>query len=189
MTERRTRQVVGDARRWKALGHPLRGAMLAHLDTHGPANSTTLADALGESTGTTSYHLRVLADADVIEEIPERARGRERWWRAVATEHREPDYDTLDPTDRAALDAWREQQLPGERALFERFLAEYRAHGPWAKAARVVNSRFTEQGLRAVFDGFLELVDRHGHGPEDAPEGARAVDMRLFYLPTDPPPA
>ena len=77
----RPRTVVGDAKRWKALSHPLRQEMLRHLATRGPATSTTLAEALGENTGTTSYHLRVLADAGVIEEVPERARGRERWWR------------------------------------------------------------------------------------------------------------
>ena len=186
--ERRTRQVTGDARRWKALGHPLRGALLAHLDRHGPANSTTVAQALGESTGTTSYHLRVLADAGVIEEVPERARGRERWWRTVPTEHREPDYDSLPAGDRAALDAWRALQIPGERELFERYLREHRRHGRWARAARIGSTRFTEAGLDAVFDGFLELVERHSYGRDDAPPDARAVQMRLFYLPEEPAP-
>ena len=81
------RRVVGDAKRWKAMSHPLRREMLRHLDEHGPATSTTLAEALGENTGTTSYHLRVLADAGVIEEVPERANGRERWWRTFPVDH------------------------------------------------------------------------------------------------------
>jgi DNA-binding transcriptional ArsR family regulator len=51
--------------------------MLRHLAEDGTASSTTLAAALGESTGTTSYHLRVLADAGVIEEVPEQTNGRE----------------------------------------------------------------------------------------------------------------
>ena len=41
------RRVVGDASRWKAMSHPLRREMLRHLDEHGPATSTTLAEALG----------------------------------------------------------------------------------------------------------------------------------------------
>ena len=61
------RRVVGDAKRWKAMSHPLRREMLRHLGQHGPATSTTIAEALGENTGTTSYHLRVLADAGVID--------------------------------------------------------------------------------------------------------------------------
>ena len=62
------------------MSHPLRREMLRHLGQHGPATSTTIAEALGENTGTTSYHLRVLAAAGIIEEVPERAHGRERWW-------------------------------------------------------------------------------------------------------------
>ena len=62
------------------MSHPLRREMLRHLGEHGTASSTTLAEALGESTGTTSYHLRVLADAGVIEEVPGQTNGRERWW-------------------------------------------------------------------------------------------------------------
>jgi DNA-binding transcriptional ArsR family regulator len=78
------RPVVGDAKRWKALAHPLRGEMLRHLDSRGPATSTTIAEALGENTGTTSYHLRVLADAGIIEEVPERAHVRQhgKWAKA-----------------------------------------------------------------------------------------------------------
>src|SRR5258708_5462969 len=109
------RPVVGDAKRWKALAHPLRGEMLRHLDSRGPATSTTIAEALDENTGTTSYPLRVLADAGIIEEVPERAHGRERWWRTFLTDHREPDYDSLTPEDRAALDEWRAQQVPPHR--------------------------------------------------------------------------
>ena len=62
------RRVTGDARRWKALSHPLRQEILGHLGEHEAATSTTIAQALGQNTGTTSYHLRILADAGVIEE-------------------------------------------------------------------------------------------------------------------------
>src|ERR1700729_431922 len=110
----RPRKLVGDAKRWKALSHPLRQEMLQHLAEHGPATSTTLAGALGENTGTTSYHLRVLADAGVIEEVPERGSGRERWWRTGPVDHREPDYESLSPEDRGALDERRAGQRPRE---------------------------------------------------------------------------
>jgi DNA-binding transcriptional ArsR family regulator len=40
--------------------------------------STSVAGALGESTGATSYHLRKLAEQHLIEEVPERSGGRER---------------------------------------------------------------------------------------------------------------
>jgi DNA-binding transcriptional ArsR family regulator len=75
----------GDA--LKALAHPLRMRLLAALRYHGPATATMLGERLGESSGSTSYHLRVLAEHGFIEEVPGhaggRGRGRERWWRAA----------------------------------------------------------------------------------------------------------
>ncbi len=177
--------MIGDAKRWKALSHPLRQEMLQHLSEHGPATSTTLAQALGESTGSTSYHLRVLADAGVIEEVPERARGRQRWWRTFPVDHREPDYDSLCAQDRAALDKWRAGQIPGETELFHRFLDEFRLHGNWAKASRG-SGYFTAADLQAFFDDYQQLLGKYAHPAAEAPPGARAIQVRLFYLPEEP---
>lgn len=66
----------------KAYAHPLRMAILRYLHDHGPATSTTLAKHLGESTGQTSYHLRQLAKHRLVEDVPGRGSGRERWWRS-----------------------------------------------------------------------------------------------------------
>ncbi len=188
----RPRKVVGDAKRWKALSHPLRQEILRHLAQHGPATSTTLAQALGESTGTTSYHLRVLADAGVIEEVPGRANGRERWWRSVPVDHREPDYDSLSTEDRAALDEWRAGQIPGELELVNRFIRDARHHGRWARASRA-NAYFTAGELEALHDDYVALLHRYGHTAEAAPPGARPMQLRMFYIPDEPaeaaPPA
>lgn len=164
------------------MSHPLRGEILRQLELLGQANSTKIAEELGENTGTTSYHLRVLAEVGVIEEVPERSNGRERWWRAVRIDHREPEYESLSDKERSALDARRRAQVPGEIELFNRFLSEYRKHGNWAKAARG-QGFFTEEGLAAVFEGFMELLNEHSYGVDEAPEGARRMQLRLFYLP------
>jgi DNA-binding transcriptional ArsR family regulator len=179
------RPVTGDARRWKAMSHPLRREMLRHLGEHGTASSTSLAEALAESTGTTSYHLRVLADAGVIEEVPGQTNGRERWWRAVSVDMREPDYDSLSEADRAALDQWRASQIPGEVALVDRFVREARRHGPWAKASRA-NGYYTAADLDALHDDYIALLHKYGHTAEDAPPEARAMQLRMFYLPDEP---
>jgi DNA-binding transcriptional ArsR family regulator len=181
----RPRKVVGDAKRWKALSHPLRQEILRHLAEHGPATSTTLAEALGESTGTTSYHLRVLADAGVIEEVPGRASGRERWWRSVPVDHREPDYASLSAEDRAVLDEWRAGQIPGELELVNRFIRDARRHGRWARASRA-NAYFTAAELDALHDDYIALLHRYGHTAEDAPPGARPMQLRMFYIPDEP---
>lgn len=69
---------------FKALAHPLRVKMFHALGRR-PATATMLAEALGESTGSTSYHLRQLARHGLIEEDAGRGTGRERWWRPAGT--------------------------------------------------------------------------------------------------------
>jgi hypothetical protein len=127
----------------------------------------------------------VLADAGVIEEVPERANGRERWWRAFPTDHREPDYDSLNRQDRAALDAWRAGQIPDELALVHRFIRDARQYGKWARASRA-DGYFTAEGLEALFEDYVALLRKHGHAAQDAPPGARPMQLRMFYIPDEP---
>jgi DNA-binding transcriptional ArsR family regulator len=68
-----------DVRAVRALAHPLRLELLDLLSFEGPSTATRLAHRVGESSGATSYHLRLLAKYGYIEEIP-REHGRERWW-------------------------------------------------------------------------------------------------------------
>lgn len=70
-----------DVRSLRAIAHPLRFRMLGLLSAEGPSTATKLAERLGESTGSTSYHLRQLARHGFIEEDSERGTARERWWR------------------------------------------------------------------------------------------------------------
>ena len=56
-----------DAAQLRALSHPLRLRMLEVL-REGPATASALGRRLGESSGATSYHLRALAKAGVVEE-------------------------------------------------------------------------------------------------------------------------
>ena len=168
------------------MSHPLRREMLRHLGEHDTASSTTLAEALGESTGTTSYHLRVLADAGVIEEVPGQTNGRERWWQTVLVDLREPDYDSLSPQDRAALDEWRASQIPGELALVNRFVREARKHGSWAKASRA-GGYYTVDDLDALHNDYIALLHKYGHSAEDAQAGARPMQLRMFYIPEEAP--
>lgn len=68
----------------KAFAHPLRMAMYDHLSDHGSATATMLAQATGESTGQTSYHLRQLEKHGFVEEDTERGTARERWWKRLS---------------------------------------------------------------------------------------------------------
>ncbi|MBN9744275.1 transcriptional regulator [Amycolatopsis sp. A1MSW2902] len=80
-SEHHDRQI--DARALRALAHPLRMELLDLLTMDGPATATGLAKRVGESSGTTSWHLRQLADAGLVVEDPERGSKRERWWKAA----------------------------------------------------------------------------------------------------------
>lgn len=71
---------VLDAGALKALGHPIRVRIFDYLTQFGPQTASSLAARLGESSGSTSYHLRALARHHLVAELPERGSGRERWW-------------------------------------------------------------------------------------------------------------
>lgn len=72
-----------DTEALKGLAHPLRVELLDRLSTYGPATASGLAEALGESSGATSYHLRQLAKSGFVREVEGRGTGRERWWERV----------------------------------------------------------------------------------------------------------
>jgi DNA-binding transcriptional ArsR family regulator len=73
---------VTDVRALRALAHPLRSRLLAQLRLHGPATASQLGRTVGESSGSTSYHLRQLAAYGFVEEVEGQGTARERWWRA-----------------------------------------------------------------------------------------------------------
>ncbi|MFI6027574.1 ArsR/SmtB family transcription factor [Amycolatopsis magusensis] len=79
--ERKTVEL--DSRMLRALAHPLRMRLVELLRRDGPATASGLGKRLGESSGTTSWHLRQLAEHGFVEEDAERGNRRERWWRVV----------------------------------------------------------------------------------------------------------
>src|SRR5215211_4630810 len=89
--QRRTYRLE-DPEALRALAHPLRGRLLVALRLDGPATASMLARRYDESSGATSYHLRVLARYGFVEDDPGHDGGRERWWRAAH------DFTTWSPT-------------------------------------------------------------------------------------------
>jgi DNA-binding transcriptional ArsR family regulator len=62
------------------VAHPLRFRIMEVL-REGPSTSARIAERLGQSRGSISYHLRMLGRAGAIVEAPELGTKRERWWR------------------------------------------------------------------------------------------------------------
>ena len=80
----------------RGLVHPIRLRLLDLLQADGAATATGLAKRIGESSGVTSYHLRVLAEHGFVVEDTERGTGRDRWWRSV---HRTTSFTFRNPDD------------------------------------------------------------------------------------------
>ena len=73
-----------DSRSLLALAHPLRIRLLDSLTRGGPATASQLAYTLGESSGATSYHLRILARHGFVVDEPDLGSKLERFWSAAA---------------------------------------------------------------------------------------------------------
>jgi predicted transcriptional regulator len=72
-----------DPRALRALAHPIRLSLVGLLRVEGPLTATRAAELLGESSASTSFHLRQLAKYGLVEEAGG-GKGRERPWRATA---------------------------------------------------------------------------------------------------------
>jgi DNA-binding transcriptional ArsR family regulator len=169
----------------RSLANPIRQKILRSL-SRGPANSTTLAKELGESTGTTSYHLRQLAKLDFIEEVTEGTNRRERWWRSLPQDIRMVDVTALPPDLRLIHDQWEAQKIANDMRLMGHAIAERAKPGTWVRGSRW-GTWLTKDELDQFVEEYLELIGRYGHDSENAPPGARAVAVRMFAVPEPPP--
>lgn len=73
----------GEARRLRALAHPLRWKLIDVLSSERSATATRCAEVLGESVASCSYHLGILGKYGYIELVPD-SPGRERPWRLAS---------------------------------------------------------------------------------------------------------
>ncbi|NBE84358.1 winged helix-turn-helix domain-containing protein [Micromonospora rubida] len=123
-----------DHRQVRVLAHPLRLRLLGALRADGPATATALAGKLDTNTGATSYHLRQLAEVGLVVEDPDRATGRQRWWRAAhdVSDWEPTDFDD-DPDARAASEWIQGDQV---RLLVERAERWFAARPEWSPAWR-----------------------------------------------------
>lgn len=178
--------ILDDPERIKALNHPLRRRILHRLRAHGPGTSTTIGEALGVNTGTTSYHLRLLEKYGFIEDVPERSTGRERWWRRPQGPHdiRSPDPRSVAPEDRPVLTELLLIKLAEDVEMLGKLPEAHDRDSAWVRLSRG-SAQMTEEGIAAFFEAYIQLLHQHAHSHENAPPGARAVNIRLFTLPAD----
>ena len=180
MTERLPRRDL-DTVALRALAHPLRQRILYHLAFTGPANSAAVAAALGESTGSASYHLRQLARAGMIEETAERTKGRERWWRLVPLDLRVSESASGEEAEALAAEMSR-LGVDRDRDLVARYLGAREQFAGWRRAAMFSSSatRLTREELTEFTERYVELLKTYWRPPEECPPDAAPIAV-LFY--------
>jgi hypothetical protein len=181
---------VFDLEALRLMAQPVRLRIQEQL-RHGPANATTLARALGESTGLTSHHLRQMAKAGFIEEVPELARGRERWWRSARVDWRVPPREDQDPEMRALLDQMVRLDLATDLEEFVRAQLRLDEAAGDAWVDQLPYSRgfieVTAGELTEFFEEYLKLLRRYRRSPGETPPDARPVVANFLAYPAPTP--
>jgi DNA-binding transcriptional ArsR family regulator len=178
---------LADPRAMRAYAHPVRLALIHLLRTRGPVTATQAAAALGESSGTCSFHLRQLARYGIVEEAGG-GRGREKPWRATAA-FTDVGAVQEEPARREAQRHFEATMAQRYFGLVTRWLAERDGDPPeWRSAAGYgdLTVPLTVDELVEVRRGaeaFLERYRARMTGAEPAPEGARPVTLVLFGFP------
>jgi DNA-binding transcriptional ArsR family regulator len=171
----------------KGLAHPLRVQLLTALNDRGSATASQLAAALGESSGSTSYHLRQLHRHGFVEEDPDAGTGRERYWIPRRGGWDLPVFDLLEDTANvAAIDlVLREQLLADQRRQLTAIAQAPHWPAKWRDAMTrhdAVISLNADQTLQLIEE--LEAVIRRYQKLPAGP-GARRVALLLSTLPTE----
>jgi DNA-binding transcriptional ArsR family regulator len=184
MTEPTPRQIT-DLRALSALSHPLRRRMMDVLKLDGPATASRLAERTGQAVGNISHHLKVLAGADLVEEVPELARDRrERWWRLTSDSVRWSSRDFADDTAAAAVAAAAlSLNLDRHLSLVRESMAaaEHPDRNEWQENAFAVDRwlRLTPDELGQVSREVIELFDRWSRR-ETPDDGRRREPVFVF---------
>ena len=174
----------------KALAHPLRVQLLDILSQYGPQTASTIGKRIGESSGTTSYHLRQLARHGLVREVADRGSGRERWWerpRGALTLN-----TTNSEQDPAVREAARQVNRHFVRGRAEA-LAAFTASDPsalpdgWADAVMIstLNAHFTAEQLAGLTRD-METILREKletYRSEPGTPGARPVQLHFNAFP------
>lgn len=172
------------AEQMRAVVHPIRMKIIDALRNDGASTATKLAKQLGESSGSTSYHLRVLAEAGVIEEDPERGTGRERWWRRVQPLYMPTDHE--DPDGRALEIAARLAHIERDEEALQRYILAFDSLPTEWNAATTTGSfpvYMTSDELLQFGMEWLAKIEQYQRPPGKRPDGARRVVISLRALP------
>jgi DNA-binding transcriptional ArsR family regulator len=171
---------LDDPQALRALAHPLRGKLLASLRLDGPATASMLARRYEESSGATSYHLRMLARYGFVEDDPGHAGARERWWRAA---HEMTVWSPASFLDRESGEGEAARQfmrrvVADYSGWLARWIDELEDWEPdWQEASELsdVALRLTPAQLASLRDELLATIFRYRDAGPDGPDAERVM--------------
>jgi DNA-binding transcriptional ArsR family regulator len=177
----------------KALTHPLRIRLLGMLRQDGPATASELAVRTGQSSASTSYHLRVLAKYAFVAEADHRD-GRERRWQAVhsVTSWSNKAMEST-PSSRAWVGLSRRAQIEHLEAALARHeadVADGRLGQEWVEPSGITDlmPRLTPESLTELRDVLDRKVEELTARDAEDPRAAQVVLLTagLPLAPRDP---
>ena len=157
-------RTITDAKALSAMANPFRSRMMDALKVDGPSTASGLAARTGQAVGSASHHLKVLAEAGLVEEAPELAKDRrERWWRLVDPGTRWSRADFA--SDTAAVTAAYAAEALALQRQFER-VQEWNANAAtvpeWDDAAFATQNwmRLSPAEMREMAEEIIEVLVR-----------------------------
>ncbi|HEY1316590.1 MAG TPA: helix-turn-helix domain-containing protein [Gaiella sp.] len=182
---------LSDPAALRALAHPVRLRLVSLLRREGALTASEAGRRLGESSGSTSYHLRQLERFGLVEEAGT-GRGRERPWRATSLYTSWPSVPESEDLAEASLVL--------DRIVVNRYAErlgewiEHRGAEPkeWVEAASFGDSLLyldreelasLGDALRALAEPYLDRIS----DPTRRPAGARPVAFVQIAFPVDEP--
>ena len=190
MAEQQMREL--DTAALRALGHPLRVRIFDILSREGAQTSSSLSEMTGESSGSTSYHLRILARAHLIEEDTTRGNARERWWTLPKGRMLMGSDDTsatpagLAATQLALTELYRQRGEWFLRTLQERLA---RPDEQWEAHLTFANLTLTVPQYEKLAERLQAIIDEVAEDTRDQDDAdAVRYSIRLDILPSQNPP-
>ncbi len=179
---------VLDSGALKALAHPLRVRIYDILSQFGPQTASSLAELTGESSGSTSYHLRALAKHDLIREVDDRGTGRERWWERTKGGISFANPDAMKtPSGRAATQVVMSEFLNRRHQQLMRYLTEVMrspdTHADEA-ALSTATANMTVEQTTALIEEVQAVIDAAVAKYRDQTgDGVRPISIRADIFP------
>ena len=188
-TNRPAARTLTDPAMMRALNHPARLSIAQHLGaTAAAATATELAGVVGLSPSATSYHLRAMARAGLIEEAAGRGDARERRWQIVGGGWQLEGDRSAGPERRAAEEALVATLLALANDRITQWLARADDEPPeWADAVTISDTALlvTAAELAEITEAYRELVRPYLRRDRSSPPaGARVVSAHFRAVPS-----